>query len=95
MPKKVKDLVRPMGFDTFISEGKRKNWILPFAEDLKGKTFEHDFVWVIDEVPDEFYTEEDRRYNVRLGYCFDKKKQTKVLVNKLFIEQCVILKDVE
>lgn len=81
-----------MSFGTFMSEAAREKWIVPFEHDLIGKEFDYDLVWVYDLVPDEFYTDEDRKYDVKLAYAFDKKLQKKIILNANFIEKCVILK---
>lgn len=90
---RLKHLFRPMGFQTLINEANREGWIIPLASDLRGLELDYDTVWVLNPVPEEIYTEEDKKYNVKLAYLFDVKNQKMIIVNQNFIERCIILKE--
>lgn len=90
---RIKHLLRPMAFNTLLEEANREGWIIPFASDLRGLDLDYEQVWVLDTLPSEHYTEEDRKYNVKLGYLFDVKSQKKIIVNQNFIEKCIVLKE--
>lgn len=90
---KLKTLLRPMSFNTLLGEANREGWIIPFAHQLMSLELDYEQVWVLDSVPDSKYTDEDRKYGVQLGYVFDVKSQDVVIVNRNFIEKCIVWKE--
>ena len=89
---RIKPLLRKMSYSVFIKEAIREEWIIPFEEELLGKDFEYKFVWVQNVVPEQYYTFEDKKYNVKLNYAFNIETQKLQIVNGNFILDCVILK---
>lgn len=91
---KLKHLVKKMSFKELLTTVREKGWFLPEYVDLIGVKLDYDYVWVVDLVSDSEYTEEDKKYGVKLAYVFDVENQKKVIVNQKFIENCVVFKEI-
>ena len=89
---RLKHLFLKMSYDELMETCNREGWDVPYFTELKGMELKHDCVWTASYLTqielDKRITEEDRKFGVKLGLCYEDGKE--VVVNKNFKMNCVV-----
>lgn len=71
----------------------REGWIIPMTTELQGYDIKHELIWTASEVLGTQYTltEDDIKYGVKLGICYNSEENREYVINKRWMMNCAVL----